>query len=163
MGLLDELLRGAVGAGGLGNATGQRERPTQAAGSSMQGAMMALLPAILGMLAKSQSGAPAAQQGMGGLASILEQFQRAGFGEQARSWVGTGQNLPITPEAIERVLGRDVLASLARRAGVDERQAAAGVSEMLPDVVDKLTPRGEVPDLDALGASVGDLRRRLGF
>ena len=86
-----------------------------------------------------------------------------GFGEQAGSWVGTGQNLPITPEAIERVLGRDVLASLARRAGVDERQAAAGVSEMLPDVVDKLTPQGEVPDLDALGVSVGELRRRLGF
>jgi uncharacterized protein YidB (DUF937 family) len=158
MGLLDELLRGAIG-----GAMGQRQAPRPQAGGGMGGAMMALLPVVLAMLAKGQGAAHGASAGMGGMGDILEQFRRAGFGEQAGSWVSTGPNLPISPEAIEKVFGRDGLASIARRAGIDERQASAGMSEMLPEVVDRLTPQGSVPDLGALSTSVDDLQRRLGL
>lgn len=101
--------------------------------------------------------------GPGGLGGILEQFQRAGYGDQARSWVGTGPNLPISPEVMAQVFGRDGLAQIASQAGLSEQQASAGLTEVFPEVVDRLTPQGEVPDLDALSASVGDLQRRLGL
>lgn len=157
MGLLDELLRG-----GLGQAMGQQQR--RAASGGMAGTAMALLPVILAMLSKRQGSAPTSGAGMGGsLGDILEQFQRAGFGEQARSWVGTGANLPISPDVITQVFGRDGLAQIASQAGVSEEQASVGLSEVFPDVVDRLTPQGEVPDLDALTASVGDLQRRIGL
>lgn len=59
--------------------------------------------------------------------------------------------------------GRDGLAQIASQAGLSEQQASAGLTEVFPEVVDRLTPQGEVPDLDALSASVGDLQRRLGL
>ena len=168
MGLLDELLRGGL-QGGLGQAMGRQQRPTGQAGGGMAGTVIALLPIVLAMLSKRQGGAPAAgagmggMGGMGGIGDILEQFQRAGYGDQARSWVGTGPNLPISPEILSQVFGRDGLAQIASQAGLSEQQATTGLSEVLPDVVDRLTPQGEVPDLDALSASVGDLQRRLGI
>jgi uncharacterized protein YidB (DUF937 family) len=100
---------------------------------------------------------------MGGLGGLLEQFQRTGFGEQARSWVGTGANLPIPPDAMAQVFGRDSLERIASQAGLTEEQASTGLSQILPEVVDRVTPQGKVPDLDALAASVGDLQRRFGL
>jgi uncharacterized protein YidB (DUF937 family) len=130
----------------------------------MAGTVMALLPVVLAMLNQRQGGSPAPGAATGGgLGGILDQFQRAGYGEQARSWVGTGANLPISPDAIAQVFGRDGLAQIASRAGLSEQQTSAGLTEMLPEVVDRLTPQGSVPDLDGLAASVGDLERRFGL
>jgi uncharacterized protein YidB (DUF937 family) len=167
MGLLEELLRGGL-QGGLGQAMGRQQRPTGQAGGGMAGTVMALLPIVLAMLNQRQggtstAGAGAGMGGLGGLGGILEQFQRAGYGDQAHSWVGTGPNLPISPEVIAQVFGRDGLAQIASQAGLSEQQASAGLTEVFPEVVDRLTPQGEVPDLDALSASVGDLQRRLGL
>ena len=163
MGLLDELLRGAV-SGGLGQAMGRQQSPAAQGGGGIAGTVMALLPVVLAMLNQRQGGSSGSGAGMGGgLGGILEQFQRAGYGEQARSWVGTGSNLPISPDAIAQVFGRDGLGQIAASAGLSEQQASAGLTEMLPDVVDRLTPQGSVPDLDSLAASVGDLERRFGL
>jgi uncharacterized protein YidB (DUF937 family) len=159
MGLLDELLRGGLQAG-LGQAMGQQQRPAGQGGGGLAGTVMALLPVVLAMLSKGQGGASVPRAGMGG---ILEQFQRAGYGEQARSWVGTGPNMPVSPDVMAQVFGRDGLAQIASQAGLSEQQASAGLTEMLPEVVDRLTPQGEVPDFDALTASVGDLQRRFGL
>jgi uncharacterized protein YidB (DUF937 family) len=101
--------------------------------------------------------------GAGGLGGLLEQMGRAGYGDAARSWLSTGQNMPITPDAMEQIFGHDGIAEIARRAGVSEADASQGLSELLPEVVDRVTPRGEVPDLDSLAASVGDLSRQLGL
>jgi uncharacterized protein YidB (DUF937 family) len=162
MGLLDELLRGAL-QGGLGQAMGQQRRPAGPAGGGMAGTVIALLPIVLAMLNKRQGGRAASGAGMGGLGGMLDQFQRAGYGEQARSWVSTGPNLPISPEILAQVFGRDGLAQIASQAGLSEQQASAGLTEVLPEVVDRLTPQGEMPDLDVLAASVGDMQRRLGL
>ena len=62
-----------------------------------------------------------------------------------------------------RVFGQDGLAQIASRAGLSEQQTSEGLTEVLPEVVDRLTPQGQVPELDALSASVGDLQRRLGL
>jgi uncharacterized protein YidB (DUF937 family) len=165
MGLLDELL-GGLAKGGLGQMSGQQQsRAAQAGGgmAGMAGTVTALLPIILAMLSKPQGGATARGFDMGGLGAILEQFQRKGFGEQANSWVGTGANLPIPPEAMAQVFGRDGLGRIASQAGLTEQQASTGLSQILPEVVDRVTPQGKVPDLDALAASVGDLQRRFGL
>jgi len=100
--------------------------------------------------------------GMGALGGLLEQMQRAGFGDEARSWVGTGQNMPISPDALGHIFGQGGVEEIARRAGLTPRQTSEGLSELLPEVVDHVTPDGQVPDLDQLTLSVENLRRRLG-
>src|SRR4029453_7446947 len=100
--------------------------------------------------------------GAGGLGDLLEQFQRAGYGDQARSWVGTGRNEPLPPGALEEVFGRGGMAEIARRAGVSERDASQGLSQLMPEVVDRGTPDGRVPEDNALLASVESLSKRLG-
>lgn len=100
--------------------------------------------------------------GMGGLGALLEQMQQAGLGEQARSWVGTGQNMPISPDALSQIFGEGGIGAIARQAGLTPQETSEGLSELLPDVVNHVTPTGEVPDFDQLTRSVEDLRRRMG-
>ncbi len=98
--------------------------------------------------------------GAGGLGSLLEQFQRAGFGEQVSSWVGGGQNLPISPAAIAQVFGGEALTQVAQQAGVSEAEASEGLSQLLPEVVDRVTPDGQVPNLEQLAARAAALTRQ---
>ena len=112
--------------------------------------------AIGGMLGRTASG------GGGALGGLLEQMQKAGFGDQARSWVGRGQNMPIPPEALDQIFGEHGIGEIARHAGLTPRQTSEGLSALLPEVVDRVTPDGQVPDLDQLTMSVEGLRRRLG-
>jgi uncharacterized protein YidB (DUF937 family) len=113
---------------------------------------------LLGGLFGGQGG----EGGLGGLGAILGQLQRAGFGEQAQSWVGRGQNMPLPPGALEQVFGSGGLAEIARRAGVSEADASQGLARLLPEVVDHVTPNGEEPTSDALTASLDALSRRYG-
>lgn len=143
-----------TGGGGLSDILGQVLGGGAPRGSG-GGAGGDILGEMLGRGAGSGSG-------MGGLGALLEQMQRAGFGEQARSWVGTGQNMPISPDALDQIFGQGGIDEMAREAGLTPRQTSEGLSELLPEVVDRVTPRGAVPDLDQLVQSVDDLRRRLG-
>ncbi len=106
------------------------------------------------------SWAAAAAAGGGGLGDLLERFQQAGYGDQAHSWVSTGQNLPISPDVIGQIFGTGGLSQIARQAGLSEEQTSEGLSQLLPDVVDHFTPGGQVPDLDQLSASVDALARQ---
>jgi uncharacterized protein YidB (DUF937 family) len=184
MGLLDDLLGQIAGDGRT--ATPERQRPAPAAapaGGAMGPLLTALLPVVLSMLAGSGRGqgrSASAGGGLGdilgqvlggsgagggaggGLGALLEQFQRAGFGEQAGSWVGTGANQPLPDDALARVFGRNGIAEIARRAGVSEQDAERGLAAVLPEVVDRMTPDGQMPPQDRLLASVDDLTRRLG-
>jgi len=89
-------------------------------------------------------------------------MQRASFGEHARSWVGSGQNMPISPDAVGQIFGEGGLQEIARRAGLTPEQTSEGLSQLLPQVVDRVTPDGEVPAFDQLVQSVENLQRRLG-
>lgn len=104
-----------------------------------------------------QAGAPGSHPAggghpMGGLGEILDAFRRNGLGDRADSWVGTGPNQPISAEDIERTLGIDRVGEVARQAGVQPREAANGMAVGLPELIDKLTPKGQVPQ-----GGVGDL------
>jgi uncharacterized protein YidB (DUF937 family) len=161
MGLLDELLGGLAG-GGLGQPV---DRPPAQASAGMGNILTALLPVALAMLASRQGGGSTGvggPGGAGGLGGLLDQFRRMGYARQADSWVSTGPNLPISPDVIGQVFGREGLSKIAAQAGVSEEQASAGLAKVLPEVVNHVTPEGREPDFDALTASVATLRRRLG-
>ena len=81
----------------------------------------------------------------GGLGGLLSQFQRAGYGKQADSWVSTGQNQPIDGDVLSQVLGAGTLDRIAGQLGLPRREAADQVASALPDVVNRMTPQGSVP------------------
>lgn len=96
-------------------------------------------------------------QQMGGVQGLIGKLQSSGLGDQVASWVGKGQNLPISAEQITQFLGSDKLQALASQAGVGQQEAASGLAGLLPQVIDKLTPDGQVPsgEPDLLGSLKG--------
>jgi uncharacterized protein YidB (DUF937 family) len=98
------------------------------------------LQQILGALLSDREG--------GGLSGLLRQFQ------QAASWIGRGENMPVSIEQLMQVFGADSMRRMAAGAGLDERQFGRRLAEVLPNAVDQLTPEGEIPAggvEDALG------------
>jgi uncharacterized protein YidB (DUF937 family) len=81
---------------------------------------------------------------VGGLAGIVQAFQKNGLGDIVNSWVSTGKNLPVTPDQIKQGLGSDFLSQLAGKAGVSPDAASTQLSSLLPDVIDKVTPNGKI-------------------
>jgi len=86
----------------------------------------------------------------GGLSGFVKQFASKGLGDVAQSWVSTGKNLPISPDQLQSVLGSDVVKGLASKLGMDNNALTSQLSNLLPQVVDKLTPDGEIPEGDIL-------------
>jgi uncharacterized protein YidB (DUF937 family) len=84
----------------------------------------------------------------GGLDGFVKQFAAKGLGDVAQSWVSTGKNLPISPDQLKSVLGTDVVKGLASKLGMDSNALTSQLSNLLPQVVDKLTPDGKVPQGD---------------
>lgn len=81
----------------------------------------------------------------GGLQGIVAQFQQQGLGPTIQSWVGTGENLPISPDQVHQALGSDTIQQLSAKLGIPPDQLAAKLSEILPQAIDKMTPDGKVP------------------
>ena len=81
----------------------------------------------------------------GGLNGVVNQFQRQGFGDTVKSWVGTGQNMPIAPDELHKALGPDTMNQLAAKLGMTPDELATKLSTALPQAIDKLTPDGVVP------------------
>ena len=146
MGLLDSVL-GSV----IGNMVGGRQAGGAGADMLMQ---------VMGGLFNQGGGAG------GGLGALLQQFQKGGLGDVAASWVGTGQNLPISAEQLQSVLGGDQIGALAQQAGLSQGDLMGQLAQMLPQVVDQLTPNGQLPsgssaDLSGMLSSLlGGLMKR---
>jgi uncharacterized protein YidB (DUF937 family) len=86
---------------------------------------------------------------LGGLGGLLDKLQKGGLGNVANSWVGPGQNQPVSPSQIGPALGPDIK-TLAQRSGLSEEEITKHLSQILPGVVDKLTPNGRLPTLAEL-------------
>lgn len=95
-----------------------------------------LTQALIGFLAQNSS--------VGGLAGLVQTLQKNGLGDIVNSWVGTGNNLPVTPQQIQQGLGGDLLKQLATKAGISTEAAGAQLASLLPDLIDKLTPTGKI-------------------
>ena len=137
MGLLDSLL-GAVAGGGGGAQSGQA----------------AMINAVIGMLGNDAAG--------GGLGGLLAKFKQGGLGHVADSWVSSGQNLPVSADQLGTVLGNDTIANIAKQLGLSHGDAAGQLSQMLPQIIDKLTPHGQVPQggLGSVADLLGSLMKR---
>lgn len=139
MGLLDSLLGAAQQAAGA--------QQQQAAGGGVDWAAL-----ITGLLANGSV--------QGGLAGMLAQLQAGGLGEQLQSWISTGANLPVSGEQLSSALGGDLLAQLAGHAGVSTAEAGHQLSQWLPQIVDHLSPNGQLPDAGGLAGLLGQLLQR---
>lgn len=82
----------------------------------------------------------------GGVGGLAQQFQQKGLGGMISGWISSGPNPPISGEQVIQVLGRDKIMAVAAKAGLTEDQVSAGISKLLPVVVDHLTPNGTVPN-----------------
>ncbi len=135
--LLGSLLGG--GSGGSGGAGGEGGRSGN------------VLAALLGAL-----GAPGGQGGGSPLQGLLQQLNEGGLAGKTESWVGTGRNEPLSGPEVAQALPYQVLENVAQQSGVSPEQAADQLATAIPDVVDKLTPDGSVPQ----GGSLEELIRQ---
>ena len=125
MGFLDDVMKA------VGGATGAADP-----------AHHSLATDLLGMV--SGAGASA------GLTGLVNAFNQKGLGDVMSSWVSTGRNLPISPEQIQNVLGSAQVQALAAKAGIDPAKASAAIAQILPHLVDRATPNGQIPSSGGL-------------
>lgn len=82
----------------------------------------------------------------GGIQGLVSTFKEKGLEDSVASWIGTGQNLPISGEQIQAVLGSEQLQTIAQKLGLSSTEASSGLASLLPQVIDKLTPDGQLPE-----------------
>jgi uncharacterized protein YidB (DUF937 family) len=128
MGLFDSVVGSVLNNMGGGNG----------AGNSAGGAD--IMQMVMGLLQQN-----------GGLAGLVELFNNSGLSKQAASWVGTGDNLPVSADQIGQVMGNGQLAELAGKFGIDPQQVGGMLAQYLPEVVNQMTPQGHLPDNAAAG------------
>ncbi|MDB5742578.1 MAG: hypothetical protein JWR68_893 [Polaromonas sp.] len=118
---------GGLGGGGMGGGLG---------GLGGKGAMMALLlPLAMQWVQRN-----------GGIGGVLQRFQQKGYTQQAASWVSTDGNEELAPGAIDDVVGTEELSRLSQQLGVSTEEVSSGMAQILPEMVNHLTPQGSLPD-----------------
>ena len=113
---------------------------------------MSLLDQLTGLFGGNEQAGSLLQllQQEGGLPAVIEKFQQGGLGDIAQSWIASGDNLPVSAEQIQSILGNETIAKVASTMGVDADTAAGTLSSALPQLIDKLTPNGELPQGEGL-------------
>jgi uncharacterized protein YidB (DUF937 family) len=153
--ILGGLLGGGSGGGGggdlvgsiLGQLTGARSTSPSGGGGLNPALLMTLLPIVLKLL-----------QG-GGLQKILGGMRAQGLTSQADSWVGTGENQPVTGAQVRQAVGTDEVARVAQEAGVSEDEAADGIAQLLPQLVDGASPDGQLEPQESVDSVFDQLRK----
>ena len=97
----------------------------------------------------------------GGLAGFAQLFQNRGLGDTVSSWISTGQNQPVTGDQITNVLGSEQIQQFAQKLGLSNEDISKGLASVLPQIIDHLTPHGQVPDQGALEQGIAALKDRL--
>ena len=176
MGLLDGLLKEVLGGAMAPGTADDRGRPGAGAPPTPgMGGLESILGGLAGGGGGSTGGAGAAGgaaliavlmqllQRNGGLGGLLQQFQQAGYGREADSWVSTGENSPIGGDVLSKVLGSGEIDRIAQQLGMSRGQAADQVASALPDVVNQMTPKGSVPgDSDDVVSRALEILQRKG-
>jgi len=136
MGLLDGVIGSVVGSM-LGGSQTQNPLDTilSGLGGGNAGEKNPLLQIALSMLQRN-----------GGLDGVLSKFRQGGMAPQADSWVGTGENMNISPDQLQQVFGSSSIGNIASQLGVSHEQAGSVMSQILPELINQLTPQGKVPE-----------------
>ena len=121
-------------------------------GSMLSGSSNPLAAAVMQMITNQP----------GGLSGLVQQFHDKGLGGLVSSWVSTGQNLPISADQIQHVLGNEQVKELAAKAGIPTDMAGSSLAQLLPMLVDKLTPNGQIPETSSLLESGLSMLKNLG-
>jgi uncharacterized protein YidB (DUF937 family) len=134
---------------------------------------MGLLDGLLGGLmggGTQQAQSPLVQMALqliqqnGGLPGIISKFQHGGMTDEVGSWVGTGQNMPMTGNQLQEILGSGSIGQIAQQLGLSHGDASSNLAQILPQIIDRMTPTGQVPDNhgDMLAQALSALTRRTG-
>ena len=115
-------------------------------GGSQGGASSPLGGVLSSVLGGGQTGSAGAGGMAGGLGGLLSQFQQAGLGNIAQSWIGNGSNQPVSPQQLQNVFGENKVQDMANQAGMQKGDFLSQLSQHLPHAVDQMTPGGQVPD-----------------
>lgn len=164
MGMLDELLGGLM-QGGLSGGTPDSRQGMPGAQAGMPGGMPGMPAGMPGMGAAGGGALLAIilqlLQSNGGLSGMLQRMQQSGYGDQAQSWIGTGQNQGLPTDALSQIFGSGALEQLAQQFGMSKEQASSQVAQALPEVVNRMTPAGSIPDDgdDLVSRTLNDLMR----
>lgn len=92
-----------------------------------------------------------------GIADLVSSLQSGGLGDAVASWLGSGENASVAPEQLQSALGNDTISQFAEKAGVSGSEASSLLADILPQVVDKLSPDGQLPDAGGLDNMLGNL------
>jgi len=138
MGLLDGLIGNVVGSMLSGNQ--QAQNPLDSVLGRLGGGNQAQSGNLLLQLALSML------QQNGGLEGVLNKFRQGGLAQHADSWVSTGQNMNISADQLQQVFGSSTIRDLASQLGMPEDQAGSAMAQLLPDVINRLTPEGQVTE-----------------
>ena len=154
MGFLDEVIGAALGS----KAQTEQSQPAQyqpAQAPPVQDPLSQIVAAALtALLAPRPGAAPTGaaptgatgQQGsLGGLDVLINQFKQSGLEDVINSWIGVGQNQPVSPNQLRQVLGNETVNNLSRQTGAPQEDLLSQLSKYLPGVIDRLTPNGQVP------------------
>ena len=124
MGVLGEMAKGL-----LGKALG---------GGSSQNPLMDI---VMGLITNPQSG---------GLQGLIQTFKEQGLGDAMSSWISTGENQSVSGDQIQHALGGNFIQQIAQQLGSSKSEVSGGLANLLPDIIDKLTPTGKLPEGDQL-------------
>jgi len=132
MGIFEEMAKGL-----LGKVLG---------GGSSQNPLMDI---VLGLITNPQTG---------GLQGLIQTFKEKGLGDAVSSWVSTGENQPVSGDQIQHALGGNFIQQIAQQLGSSKSEVSGGLANLLPEIIDKLTPSGSLPEGDRLQQSLGLLK-----
>ena len=135
MGLIEEM-----GKGLLGKVLG---------GSSSQNPLMDV---VLGLMTNPQTG---------GLQGLIQTFKEKGLGDAVSSWISTGENQPVSGDQIQHALGGNFIQQIAEQLGSSKSEVSGSLSNLIPEIIDKLTPSGTLPEGDALNQGLNKLKKDL--
>jgi uncharacterized protein YidB (DUF937 family) len=143
---LDDMIRSSVPGGNIGKPLMLALGALLASGALFRGGSA-------GQTA-SASSQPTSDEGagglLGGLGGLLNKLQQGGLGNETKSWVGSGQNQPVSPGQLGSALGPNIIKTLAQQSGISEEELTQQLSQALPGLVDKLTPNGRLPTMAEL-------------
>ncbi len=133
MGLLEEM-----GKGLLGKVLGKGDSQNS------------LMDIVSGLITNPQTG---------GLQGLIEKFKGKGLGDAISSWISTGENQPVSGDQIQHALGGNLIEQIAQQLGSSKSEVSGGLANLLPDIIDKLTPNGQLPEGDQLSQGLEMLKK----